>query len=39
MGSGLRFFGGDPAPTRFGDPTSVVVGNRVTHLAFQVERS
>ena len=38
MGSGRRFFGDDPAPTRLGDPTSVVVGRRVTHLRFPVER-
>ena len=38
MGSGRRFFGDDPAPTRFGDPTSVAVGRRVTHLRFPVER-
>jgi dihydrofolate reductase len=38
MGSGRRFFGDDPAPTRFGDPTMVIQGRRVTHLAFPVER-
>src|SRR5215204_3173857 len=38
MGSGRRFFGDGPAPTRFGDPTRVVAGRRVTHLAFPVER-
>jgi len=38
MGSGRRFFGDDPAPTRFGDPTTVIQGRRVIHLAFPVER-
>jgi dihydrofolate reductase len=38
MGSGRRFFGEGPAPMRFGNPTSVVVGDRVTHLRFPVER-
>jgi dihydrofolate reductase len=38
MGSGRRFFGEGPAPTRFGNPTSVVVGDRVTHLRFPVLR-
>jgi dihydrofolate reductase len=36
MGSGRRFFGHGPAPTRFGDPTSVIQGRRVTHLTFPV---
>ena len=38
MGSGRRFFGDGPAPTRFGDPTSVIQGRRVTHLRFPVVR-
>ena len=38
MGSGRRFFGEDPPPTRLGDPIRHVQGLRVTHLAFPVER-
>ncbi len=38
MGSGRRFFGDHPAPTRLGDPTAVVQGRRVLHLMFPVER-
>jgi dihydrofolate reductase len=36
MGSGRRFFGDGPAPTRFGDATSIIQGRRVTHLRFPV---
>jgi dihydrofolate reductase len=36
MGSGRRFFGDGPAPTRFGDATSIIQGHRVTHLKFPV---
>jgi dihydrofolate reductase len=39
MGSGRRYFGEDPAPMRFGDPTTIVQGRRVTHLRFPVERA
>jgi len=39
MGSGRRYFGENPAPMRFGDPTTIVQGRRVTHLRFPVERA
>jgi dihydrofolate reductase len=37
MGSGKRFFA-DVPPARLGDPTAVIVGRRVLHLRYPVER-